>query len=106
MFDVTAPPARAALPAVVVRLDLQAGRRHLVADVLVAAGVFADAVDEQDRRPRRPRPGAARLGLVGRPVPDEKVRAVGCRGVADDGRHDGRVRDRRATYPAESRARI
>ena len=58
--DVAAPAARAAHAAVVVGPGLDAGRAQLVADVLVAAGVLAQAVDQQDRGPRRAGPRTAR----------------------------------------------
>src|SRR4051812_48167724 len=93
VLDVAATTAGPAHPAVVVRLDLEAGARQLIADVLVATGMFAEPVDQEDRTPRRPRPGTAGLRLVRRPVADEEIRAVGDAGVADDGRHACRVRD-------------
>ena len=71
----------------VVGLDGEAGRRHLVADVLVAAGVLAEAVDQQDRGPRRAR------RPFGGPLPDEDVRAIGGGDVAEDGWHSVSVRD-------------
>ena len=99
-FDVAAATARAAHPAVVVCRDLEAGAGQLVADVLVAPGVFAETVDQEDRAPRWTGPRAAGLGLVGRPVPDEQVRAVDGADVADDRGHGRSVRERaRATMP-------
>ena len=56
---------------------VEARAGQLVADVLVPAGVFAETVDQQDRGPRLARPRATGLGLVGWPVADEQVRAVG-----------------------------
>ena len=53
-IDVPATATRTAVAAVVVGPDVQARRRHLVADVLVAAGVVAETVDDQDRRPGAP----------------------------------------------------
>ena len=75
-FDIPAPTTRSAHPPVVVRLDVEARPGHLVADVLVPAGVFAETMDQQDRRPRRSSPGAAGLCLIGRPLADEKIRTV------------------------------
>ena len=57
----------------------------------------------QHGRPGRPGPRAAGLGLVGRPVPDEQVRAVGDGRVADDGGHGCSVRDRRLAIDAARR---
>ena len=51
-LDVAAASARAAHAAMVVRPDIESGRGHLVADVLVATGVLAEAVDQQDECPR------------------------------------------------------
>ena len=43
----------------VVGVDVQPGRGHPIADVLVAAGVLAQPMDEQDAGPRWPGPRAA-----------------------------------------------
>ena len=43
-------------------VDVEPGRGELASDVLVAAGVLGEAVDEQDRRPRLRRPAAASAG--------------------------------------------
>ena len=84
---VAAPAARSAVPAMVVRPDVQPGRRHLVADVLVAAGVLAQAVDEQDGRPRpvrprRRRPRPRRPASGGRAGPCRRRRSRGSRSRA------------------------
>ena len=48
-IHVATPPAGPAVAPVVVGVGVDAGRGQLVADVLVAAGVLAEAVDEQRR---------------------------------------------------------
>ena len=55
-------------------------------------------MDDQDRRPRRSRPGTAGLSLIGWPAADQDVRAIGGVDVADDGWHAPSVRDRRTRY--------
>lgn len=50
-IDVTATAARAAAAALVVGVDVEPGGRQLVTDMLVATGVLAEAVDEEDRCP-------------------------------------------------------
>ena len=69
-------PARAAHAPVVVGADVEPGRGHPIADVLVAPGVLAQPVDEQDAGPRRSGPGATGLDAVGRPVPGQQDRAI------------------------------
>ena len=68
-------------------MDVEAGGGHLVADVLVAAGVFAEAVDQQDRGPRPTGPRPTGRDAVGRPVSDEQFRAVGGVRGCNEGGH-------------------
>ena len=83
--DMAASAAGSAVAALVVGVRFKPGRGELVTDVLVATGMFAETVDDQDRRPRRTGPGTAGLGLVGRPVADQDVRAIGGVDMTDDG---------------------
>jgi hypothetical protein len=49
---------------------------ELLSYVLIAAGVVAEAVDQQHGRPRKSGPGPSGLRLVGRPVANEQIRSV------------------------------
>jgi hypothetical protein len=104
LLDIAASPTRAAHATVVVGGHVEARTGQLVTDLLVAPRVLGEAVDEQDERPGFAGPRPTGFCLVGRPVPDEQVGAVGGRDVMDDRRHDRRVRDRSATHPAGSLA--
>ena len=98
--DVPAAPAGPAVAAEVERPGVQAGGRQLLPDVLVPAGVVAQPVDEQHVRPRAAGPGAAGRRLVGQPVADQQLGAVGGRRAADDRWHAGSVRASRHRYDA------
>lgn len=55
-------------------MDVEAGGRQLVSDLLVTPAVFAESMDDQHGRPCR----------VGRPMSDELIRAVRGRDVRDE----------------------
>ena len=99
-LDMAAPAPGPTVPTMVVGPRVQAGRSELLADVLIAAGVFAQAVDQQQMAPWPAGPRTAGRRLVGQPVPNQELGPVGGPGVADDGGHDGSVRARRARYHA------
>ena len=67
-LDMPARPAGCTEARVVVGADLDAGRGHPAADVVVAARMLADAVDEEQRRP---------WGTGGRPGQRANRRGVG-----------------------------
>jgi hypothetical protein len=66
-LDERPPAAGPAEAALVVGLDREARLRELASDVVVAARMLGQAVDEEDRGPRL---------AGGEPAPDEQLRPV------------------------------
>ncbi len=77
-IDVPPPAITATVAAVVVRERFDARGRQVIADMLVAPGVLAEPVHEQQSGPR----------IVGPPVPREQGEAIGGVRATRDGRHD------------------
>jgi len=88
---VAPPPSGAAAPSKVERMDVDSGRRKLVAHMFVSPRMLAQAVDDQDRCPRRP--GVASRDPTRWPMTNQEVRAVGGGHVADERCHPGTLPD-------------
>ena len=106
-LDVAAPAARAAVPAMVVGVGLDAGGRERLGDGGVAAAVLAQPVDDRARSPTGRRSAGQCERAQVRPVGDLDVadRGDGTRRV--DGLHDRAIvagREARAPYDARMTA--
>src|SRR4029079_332258 len=77
-IDVPLRATARAVATLVVCVGVDPGGGQVIADVLVATGVLAETVDEEQRRPR----------IGGRPVPREQLDAVRRDDTTDEGGHE------------------